>query len=445
MPTRLLVKFLFWLAGADTDLLGKCSRLPQSERHRLVGIGGTVLIPAILGFCSGSYAAYTFINSLQIALAFGAAWALFVLWLDRLLILSFHKSRIDPPLSFWGAAIVRLLFSCIISYGLAQPLTLLMFKGPITRQMEDDVRAHEEAVFDRAESLRADAYTTLAKERTEATQDLSTQLAAETNRYNCLSALVSLEMTGGVARGTPVKSPDGVVCGYVSGEASCGPECRTDMRVENRLAADIRRTQQQLQARLNMINTGNVRSASEEAQRLQRQIVAEKPSTDYATRQHALGEIEAKDSVVRGAHLFLIIGLMILDSLALVIKAMMPSGEYEEQRDTALAVARATARAERAGAVEWVATHGQEIQKEYMMHEAHKRQIVAVSQAVRQLVEEITREFQLFHVQIESLAHRIAQLKNEEDREICTKLLTNLQRTFNEALEEALKRFRADI
>jgi hypothetical protein len=140
-----------------------------------------------------------------------------------------------------------------------------------------------------------------------------------------------------------------------------------------------------------------------------------------------------------------VIALMLLDSLALLIKAMMPSGEYEERRDTALGVARATARAERTGAVEWVSAHGQAIQHEYLSHEASRRQIIAVSQTVRKLTEEITREFQLFQAQIQSLEHRIAQLKSVEEREICTKLLTNLQNTFNGALEEALKRFRTDL
>ncbi len=441
----MIAQLLLWLAGADRDLLGKCQRLPQSERQRLMALGGTVLIPAVQGFAAGGYAAFTFIHSPQIAFAFGAIWAIVVLWLDRLLVMSFHKSRIEPPLSFWGAAIARLLFSCIIAYGLAEPLTLLMFNGPIMQQMADDVRAREEGAFRNAEALRANAYTALAKERTQATKDLTDQLAAETNRYNCLSSLVSLEMTGGVMRGTPVKGPDGAVCGYVTGEASCGPECKADMDAQNRLATDMRRIQQQLQSRLEVIDTSNIGAAGEEAKRIQQQVVAEKPPTDFATRRRALSEIEAKDPVTRGVHAFVIIGLMLLDSLTLLIKTLVPSGEYEEVRDTALAVARATARAERAAAVEWIATHGQAIQQEYLSHEASKRQIVAVSQAVRALAEELTREFRLFHAQLEVLAHMVAQLKDAEARATCMKLLTNLQQTFNDALEEALERFRADL
>src|SRR5579863_7358669 len=126
----MIMKLLLWLCGADPDMLARCSRFPHGERERLAALGGTVLIPTTLALCSWGYAAYTFVPIWWVGLITGAIGAAIVMWLDRLLLLSFHKSQLDSALSFWAAAGIRLLLSCILSYGLSEPVTLLLFSGP---------------------------------------------------------------------------------------------------------------------------------------------------------------------------------------------------------------------------------------------------------------------------------------------------------------------------
>jgi hypothetical protein len=441
----MMMKLLLWLCGADPDMLARCSRFPQGERERLAALGGTVLIPATLALCSWGYAAYTFVPIWWVALITGVIGAAIVMWLDRLLLLSFHKSQLDSALSFWAAAGIRLLLSCILSYGLSEPVTLLLFHGPIMQQMTDDARARELAAFEQADSVPAQAYVRLNQARTDATRDLTDELDQKTVRWDCVNSLVTLEMAGGVAAGTPVKDKNGGVCGYVSGKAGCEAQCRNDIAERDHLAADISHIRDMIQSRLATISTGTIGTAVSEGQRLQRQAAEERPPTDFAARRRALGEIEAKNSIIRGVHHFLIVALVLLDSIAFIIKLLVPPGEYEEQRDTALAAARATARAERNSLVDWAATHGKALHEERLAHEASKQQVASLTRLARELVEELTREFRQFHVQLRQLELVIAQIRNDEDRKGCLEVLAQLQQAFTESLAAAVKRFRTEI
>jgi hypothetical protein len=441
----MLTKLLLWFAGADTDLLAKCSRLPQSERQRLIAIGGTVCIPATIAFAAWGYAAYTFVENWRFAVAFGALGAGIIVWLDRLLLLSFHKSSLESRLSFWGVAIARVLFSAVLSYGFAEPVTMLMFQGPIMQQIEDDAHMREEAAFEKADALRSQAYAGLEKERGDATRDLSAQLARKTDQWECMNALVSLEMAGGVAAGTPVKGRDGTVCGFVSGKEGCKAQCRVDIAARDQLDADIRNIRQTMQARMSSIDSSSVGAALDEGQRLRTNALAEKPSTDFATQKRALGEVEERNLVIRAAHRFVILLLVLLDSIALLFKALMPPGEYEEQRDVALAAVRAHARAERDATVDWVTTHGQALHHERLNYETSKKTMAATLQAVNELLQEHSHEFRQFQEQLRDLERIVAQIRTEEERRACEERVADFQRTFNQAWVKSLEKFRAEI
>lgn len=107
----MITRLLLWLSGVDHELLAKCTRLPQSERMRFAGFGGLVLISATIGFGSMTYAAYTFTQNLSLAAGFGTIWAAIVLWIDRFLAMTFHKSSVVQASSFWVAFAARLILA----------------------------------------------------------------------------------------------------------------------------------------------------------------------------------------------------------------------------------------------------------------------------------------------------------------------------------------------
>jgi hypothetical protein len=218
-----------------------------------------------------------------------------------------------------------------------------------------------------------------------------------------------------------------------------------DITERDQLAADIRRLRAQIQARLDSIDTSSVSRATRETQRLRDGVITETPPTDFAARMRALSEVEANSPIMKGVRHFLILALMLLDSIVLLIKAMIPPGEYEEQRDSALAVARASARTERAATVGWLITHGEPLQHERLSHEATKKGIVAILQAANQMLEEQSHQFQVFRAQINRLERLIVEIKNDEDRRACMELLAELQRTFNQGWTKALEKFRTEI
>jgi hypothetical protein len=440
----MFTKLLLWLSGADPQLLARCSRLPLSERKRLAALGGMVLIPGALALCSWGYAAWIFIHDLRVVFGFGLAGAGIVMWIDRSLLMATHKTNLESRAAFWGGLATRIVLSITLNYFLADPLMLLVFQGPIAQQMGDDIRAREVATFNQASALRADAYAGLATARTDATRDLSTQLDEKTIQWECMNSLVTLEMAGGVAAGTPVKDKSGKVCGYASGRAGCKEQCRNDIAAKDQLATDMHHLQGLMQARLNGIDSGSVSAAIQEGQRVQERVLAETPPTDYATRRRALGEAEAANPIIWWTHWYLVVMLIAIDSIALIIKAIQPSGEYEEQRDSALAIARATVRAERDGVVEWVTKHGQALQQEELTQEANKQQIVAFSRRAREILTELSQEFQAFQTQLQQLERMIAQIRSEEDRERCMERAADLRNAFNDALLAAVKRFRTE-
>jgi hypothetical protein len=442
---RSLTHLLLWLGGADPDVIARCNQLPRGERQRLAALGGTVCIPGLVAFTAWSYATFTFTGSRPISVAVGLVGVAIVMWLDRLLLMTMHKSSLDSRAAFLGGLLTRLAFSIILNYGLAEPAMLFLFRGPIAQQLIDDRRAREEAVFDKAASLRTNSWSRLNQERADATHDLSLQLDQKNIQLGCINALVTLETAGGVPAGTPVKGRDGAVCGFVTGKEGCKEQCRMDEATGTQLLADVRRLQEQIRNRLDGIDGNGVTAAIHEGDRIRGDVLAEVPSTDYASRRRLLGEVEARNTVIRHAHWFLVLALIALDSLALIIKALMPPGEYEEQRDTALALARAAARSERAAGVDWLTTAGYALHPARLVQEANKRQIEALARCVRDFLEVQSREFQLFHDQLRVLESKIAQIRSEEARRACMEFVADLHRTFTQASGKALEKLRAEI
>src|SRR5687767_3822367 len=81
-----------WLSGADTSIIEKCPRHKLYEKIKFSGIGALVLIPAVVGFFSMTYAVSTISNDPWVYYGGGLGWSLIVLAIDRLLVSTTNKS-----------------------------------------------------------------------------------------------------------------------------------------------------------------------------------------------------------------------------------------------------------------------------------------------------------------------------------------------------------------
>ncbi len=68
-----------WLAGADQTILDQVS---PSERNKITGFGTLVLIPAIVGLFSMTYALSTVTNSTPLFVTGGIVWFFIILFID---------------------------------------------------------------------------------------------------------------------------------------------------------------------------------------------------------------------------------------------------------------------------------------------------------------------------------------------------------------------------
>ncbi|MEH6704445.1 MAG: DUF4407 domain-containing protein [Galbibacter orientalis] len=129
-----MIKNFFWMcAGADTDLLSKCSK---AEQIKQAGIGGTVFFTAIMAFIASSYALYTVFDNVYTAVFFGLIWGLLIFNLDRFIV-STIKKRANFK-SELLQAIPRLTLAIIIAVVIAKPLELKIFQKEIDRVLLEE-------------------------------------------------------------------------------------------------------------------------------------------------------------------------------------------------------------------------------------------------------------------------------------------------------------------
>ena len=105
-PLNSVQKFLIWSAGADQEVLSQESC--RTERYKYESIGTTVILTAIMAFCSGGYALFTVFGSLTISISLGFIWANVIFNLDRFFILTASQNKSSSKLQFWVGATTRL-------------------------------------------------------------------------------------------------------------------------------------------------------------------------------------------------------------------------------------------------------------------------------------------------------------------------------------------------
>jgi len=159
--------FFIWCAGSDRNILSKCE---SSDRIKHIGFGTLVLIPALLGFISMSYALSTIqqINPYPLAyISGGITWGLIVFAFDRFIVSTHKKSSKDihefTRISFYA----RLIFAIFVGIAISHPFVLLWFDRSIQERMiednnnkqitiENDKQQYYETLTVKLDSLKSD-------------------------------------------------------------------------------------------------------------------------------------------------------------------------------------------------------------------------------------------------------------------------------------------------
>ena len=134
------MRFLWWCAGADGQLLVRC----PTDYVKYGNIGATVVLTALLAFISMSYALNAVFDTLWAALGMGVVWSVVIFVLDRSIVSSMRK----PPMgsSFFSKAglgetpflLVRLAVAVVISFTISKPLEVKIFESRIATQIDEE-------------------------------------------------------------------------------------------------------------------------------------------------------------------------------------------------------------------------------------------------------------------------------------------------------------------
>jgi hypothetical protein len=130
-----LDRFLWWCAGANTDILKKC----PTDHSKYFGLGGTIMFTALMASFAGGYAFFTAFHSIPLAFLFGIFWGLLIFNLDRYIVSSAGKGdgTVKITKEEWSNSAPRLVLAILIGGVIAVPLELKVFEKEINVEIEE--------------------------------------------------------------------------------------------------------------------------------------------------------------------------------------------------------------------------------------------------------------------------------------------------------------------
>lgn len=303
-------EFLTWCSGANPDVLAKC---PRSEHIKHAGYGLLVLIPALLAFFTMSYAISTITDHWYIYVPAGFCWATIIFFADRFLVSSFRKAnnfRI-PGRSlrqveirnlqhdlFSFSFLSRLILSAFIGVGIAHPFVLLYFHKDIEQVMNQNKVLAEQ---------------TIRNTHDEKASALKNDIAVQEDYVKCLRKLLIYEQSD-VKINTDCGSTSGIPGFKKRAETINQQLAQSEKELNNLYQRDS----------LNKVQEENLKATE----------LAKYNSTfsnGYIARENALVQLEnMPDSNARGVKYFLIIFLVLIDTLAISWKALARRGPYDD-------------------------------------------------------------------------------------------------------------------
>lgn len=297
------MNFFQWLAGADKDILDKCSK---DARVKMTGYGTLVLIPAIIGLFSMSYAISTITDSGFVYIGCGIIWFLIVAAVDRFVVATLHKSTLHKKGNYSLALASRILFAIVVGVAVSHPIVMFWFNNGINEKITTE-KMNE---INKVDSL----YSVQINNARVSLEDLI-------SRRDCYVTLKTAEQSG-----HKVSLP----CGFSSGILGSSKRTENLQNVIADLNAEIESEDEVYE---------NARDDLVKQRDAEKSILINSKSYDYLSRVRKLSELE-KDPI-SGDHVFwvknfIILFFIFLDILPITMKAATPYGDYEAERDKML-------------------------------------------------------------------------------------------------------------
>jgi hypothetical protein len=307
---KALFNFFVWCSGADPEVLSRCGR---SEHIKHAEYGGLVLVPALLGFVSMTYAISTLTDSPYAYIGGGLVWAVIVFIFDRFIVATFRKSGNIWRDIFSIVFLSRIVFAVGIGIIVSHPLVLLVFDDSLEQELatmrieeEDALRTYYEGKIDTVRARNV---------------GLNAGIEEKVVYRQCLEKLLLYEMSG---KDTTLQ------CGTTSGLTQYGPRSRQIKEDLAHLSEEIVLYRQKTEALLAK-NQAEIEQLTAGRDRKLEEMIF---STNYLAREMALSRLEAREGeggVVYFTKWFLILFFVFVDILPVTFKAITKYGEYDRR------------------------------------------------------------------------------------------------------------------
>jgi Domain of unknown function (DUF4407) len=314
-------RMLIACSGAVGHVLEKPECRGDAMKHAM--IGAFVLLTAIFAFFSSTFAFYTGISSLPLAIVLGVAWALMIFTLDRFIVSGIRKSDVEGlpfeqrfrrRLVEWIIALPRLVLAALISFVVATPLELRFFQREIDAQL-----AQNQTIARQTAGKQLDAEFALIPELRQKNDELRKSIADAWNKHAAAQTLANKESVG--QAGYTRLIGDGPVYRKLKAQADQLEQLAQQTAKTNTAAIAI--------------NDARIAELEAERQRRLAQFVkAIDNSGGFLDRYRALGQMAKANDDVRTARLFLILLVLAIELTPVITKLLLRRGPYDDFMDT---------------------------------------------------------------------------------------------------------------
>lgn len=320
---NIVKKFLLISSGADLEILER--QECRIEQNRYVGIGATIFLTAVLASFSGGYALYTVFKSVYLSIIFGLFWGLIIFNLDRYIVSSMRKKRINPNLPFRTQvrlklnelfiALPRLLLAFFIAVVITRPLELRLFEAEIEAQLASNISS---------EIVEAQSRINLEFSEVD---DLNAQIGRmrqeieeKERRREGLYQLYLDEMRGSQGSRTTGRASRGILA----------QERRRDYEQADAELQDLKRNNGE---QINSINQRLSLLKNQKDARIETSTRSIQQATGLLSRMAAFNQLTTMSPTVAWTSYFLISLFILLETAPIIVKLLSERGPYDDIYD----------------------------------------------------------------------------------------------------------------
>jgi hypothetical protein len=308
-------------SGAVEDVLERTECRADAKKYAM--IGAFVLLTAVFAFFSSTFALYTGVGSLPLAIVLGVAWALMIFTLDRFVVSGIRKSDVEGlpqekqvarRIMEWFVALPRIALAALISVVVATPLELRFFEREINAQLEQNQTLARQRAGETLDQEFEEA-PTLRTKNDELRKSIDDAWKKQAAAYT-----LAVQESVGKAGFTTIAG-EGPVFGRLKAQAD---------HLE-RLAQQTEKTNTEAIA----FNSNRIAQLEEERQRRLRQIGKTiDTSGGFLARYGALGQMAKSNPDIRIARAFLMLLFLAVELTPVIMKLLLRRGPYDDFIDT---------------------------------------------------------------------------------------------------------------